>query len=79
MNAAIIELNTLTNTVWTTAKNHNLWLIAIYWVLIWCIIGRVVVCVVLCTAYMNTFPSFFNTKLDAAVANIIFRYSKKLA
>ena len=31
MNAAIIELNTLTNTVWTTAKNHNLLLIAIYW------------------------------------------------
>ena len=69
---AVVEFDTLADTVWTTAENHNL-LVVGNRILVGCVVSGVVVLSVLCTAYMDTFPGFFTAKFDSAVSDIFFR------
>ena len=78
MYTTIIKLNTLTDTVRSTAKDHNLTVIR-YRIGILCIICRVVICTVLRTAYMYTFPRLYDTKLFSLIADISFRNFQDLA
>ena len=78
MYTTIIKLNTLTDTVRSTAKDHNLTVIR-YRIGILCIICRVVICTVLRTAYMYTFPRLYDTKRFSLIADISFRNFQDLA
>ena len=57
MNTAVVELDTLTDTVRAAAKNHNLLTVGIYRALVRSIVGGVVVSLVFGTAYMYAFPA----------------------
>ena len=71
--AAVVEFDTLSDTVRTAAQNHDLRLVGIHRILVCCVIGGVVVSTVLGTAYMNTFPGFFYTERDTMFSDLSFR------
>ncbi len=61
MNAAIIKLNALADSVWTSTQNHNLRFVGTDRVFIWCIVSGIVVGIILGSTYMNAFPGFLHT------------------
>ena len=79
MYTAIVKFNTLTDTVRTAAKDHDLVLIVTYRTFILAMIRRVIVSIVFCSAYMYTFPCFFHTFGDSCVTDIFFRNFQDLS
>ena len=79
MNTAVVKFDTLTDTVGTAAKDHDLRFVLGYRILIFCVVGGVIVSTVFCTAYMNAFPGFRKTKAQTFAADRILRHFKDLA
>ena len=79
MYAAVVKLDTLTDSVRAAAENHNLWLIFIYRIAVRCIVCGVVVSTVLCSAYVYAFPCLSNSELDSFISDIFLRNLKDLA
>ena len=78
MTAAVVKLNSLTNSVRTAAQNHNLLFV------VWCFRS---ICTVICwiiiisifhAAYRNSKPGFLNSKRITAVTDCFFRNFKNL-
>ena len=79
MNTAVVKFDTLTDTVGTAAKDHDLRFVLGYRILILCVVGGIIVSAVFCTAYMNAFPGFRKTKAQSFAANLILGHFKDLA
>ena len=73
MYTAVVEFDTLSDTVWTASKDHDLRLFSRNRIFVRCIVSRIIVGAVLRTAYVNAFPCFFHTQGNSPVSNIIFR------
>ena len=79
MYTAIIEFNSLSDSVWTATENHNFLLLSADWILVFSIICWVVVCAVFCSAYMNTFPFFFHSDCKTSSSYFVFIDFQNLA
>ena len=73
MYAAIVKLNTLSDSVRAAAQNHNLRFIIMHRVLIRRIIGGVEIGTVFGAADMNPFPGFLHAKCKPSASDIILR------
>ena len=79
MYAAIIEFDTLTDSVRTAAEDHYLLFAVVYRAFVLDMIAGVIVCGILSRTYMNTFPAFHNAKLCSACPNCFLGYTQDLA
>ena len=79
MYAAVVKFDTLSDSVWTAAEDHNLRFVCGYRVFVRCVVGGVIVSAVLCAAYVDTFPGFLHTERDTVIADIFFRNLQNLA
>ena len=79
MYTAIVELDTLTDTVRTAAQDHYLGLVGGNGVLVLPIVGGIIICAVLGAAYVNTLPVFFYAKRNTLLANLILGNLQQLA
>ena len=79
MDTAIVELNTLADTVGAAAQNHDLLLVVSCGALILNMIAGVVVSGILGTADVYAFPAFHNAVGGALAADILFRNIQNLA
>ena len=79
MYAAVIEFDTLTDSVRTAAEDHYLLFAVIYRAFVLDMIAGVIVCGILSRTYMNTFPAFHNAKLCSACPNCFLGYTQDLA
>ena len=79
MYTAVVKLDTLTDSVWSAAKDHNLRFILGYRIPVPCIVSRVIISTILCTADMNAFPGLFNPQADSVIADLILRDLQQLA
>ena len=79
MNAAVVKLNTLSDSVGASAQNHNLRLFRADRILIRCVVGGIVVGIVLGSADMNALPCFLYAQLNPAIADGILGNCKQLA
>ncbi len=77
MYTAVVKFDTLTDTVWSTAKDHDLFLVR-YRRLVFCIVRRIIIRTVFCTAYANRFPALGNTKSRSCLADLFFCHFKDL-
>ena len=71
MDTAIVKLDTLSDTVGSSAQDHDLRFISTYRILIGCIVCGIIICAVLRSADMNAFPGFLHTKGYAMIADIL--------
>ena len=78
MYAAVVELDTLSDTVRAAAENHDL-LVFAAGALILNVVAGVVVCRILCSAYMNALPAFLDSGLCPGVSDLLFGNLQKLA
>ena len=79
MNTAVVKLDTLTDSVRTSAEDHDLRLVAGYRILVRCIVSRVIISAVRCSTHVNAFPCFLYAEGNSAVPDIIFRNFQNLA
>lgn len=76
MYATVVKLDTLTDSVRTSAEDHNLWLVLIYRIAVRCIVCGVVVSTVLCSTYVYAFPCLSNSELDSLISDVLLRNLK---
>ncbi len=79
MYTAVIELNSLTDSVGAAAEDHDLRAVSVNRVLISGIVSRVVVSIILCPAHVYAFPGFLCAQLNPAVSDVLLRDVKDLA
>ena len=79
MYTAVVKFDTLSDTVWTAAKDHDLRFICIYRILIFSVVSRVVVSAVFGTTYVYAFPCFCHAELDSLISDVLLRNLKDLA
>ena len=72
MYTAVVELDTLSDTVGSAAKDHYLRAVSAYLVIVLSDVGAVVVRAVFCSAYMHGIPVFRNADCFTAVSDIVF-------
>ena len=73
MAAAVVEFDSLSDSVRTTAQNHNLFLVVCsHGSVFFCIIGGIVIAGIFNTAYRHPKPGFFYAQFVAAAADILF-------
>ena len=78
MYAAVIKLDALTDTVGTSAEDHDLWSVAVYRMPVRSVVGRIVVSAVLRSADMNALPCLLHAQRDAALTDLILGNRKDL-
>ena len=78
MYAAVVKFDTLTDTVGTSAKDHDLLLVGSDGVIIRCIVGRIEVGTVFGAADMYVVPCLDNTQCFSFISDIIFGYAEDL-
>ena len=69
MDAAVVKLDALTDSVWSAAENHNLWLVGMDRILVRRVVGRVVVSAVGRAADMDAFPCLLHAKRNTPAAD----------
>ena len=79
MYAAVVEFDTLTDSVRAAAQNHYLRLALIRRGLIGSIVGAVIICTLLRSGYMYAFPGFGHADGLSGVSDIVFGYTEDLA
>ena len=79
MYTAIIKFNTLTDTVWSSAKDHDLWFFCGDRVLIQRIVRGIIISSVFGSADMYAFPCFFHTEGNTPITDFFFRNLQNLA
>ena len=79
MHAAVVELDTLADTVRASAEDHDFRLVLIYRVIVRCVVCRVVICAVLCSADVDAVPCLADAELFTAVPDVILGDLKDLA
>ena len=79
MYAAVVKFDTLSDSVRTSAEDHDLRLVFFHRIVVRCIICRVVISTVLRTAYVYAVPCFLDAELDALISDIILRNLEDLA
>ena len=58
MYTAVVKFDTLTDTVWSAAQNHNFLFLIAYRTFIFYMVSGIIVSTVFCSAYMYTFQCF---------------------
>ena len=79
MYTAIVKFDTLTDTVWTAAEDHDLILVIADRTFVFAVIGGVIVSIIFRSAYMNTFPRFLHTLCDSRITDVFFRNFQDLS
>ena len=69
MYAAVVKLNTLTDTVRTAAKNHDLLVVAARTLILDMVAGEVV-CGIRCATYVYALPAFYDTLFGSCIADL---------
>ena len=77
MYTAVVKFDTLSDTVWSAAENHDLFLVR-YGRFIFCIVRRIVICTIFCTTYTNRLPALCDTKSGSCLANLFFCHIEDL-
>ena len=71
MNAAVVEFDTLADTVRAAAENHNLLIVAA-WALVFNMVAGVVISRIFRSAYVNAFPAFHDIGRCSGISDIFF-------
>ena len=79
MHAAVVKLNSLSDSVGAAAEDHNLWFFSADGVFILRVVCGIVVGAVFGAAYVHAFPGLFYADLNPAVPDISFRDLQDLA
>ena len=72
MDTAVIKFNSLADSIWAAAEDHNFWLVRRDRIFVWRVVGRIVISVVFRAADMDAFPRFADTEGNPFVSDVFF-------